>query len=73
MTKPACSICENKGAVKLQGNRAADQRLCFCYIDTIHLHFKPLAIFSRCTAQFVSDQVVNPNDRLSRDVAQFIF
>ena len=26
--------CENKGADQLPGNRAADQRLCFHYIDS---------------------------------------
>ena len=31
-------ICENKDADQLRGNREADQRLCFRYIDsTIHL------------------------------------
>ena len=28
------SICENKGADQLLGNRAADHRLCFRYIDS---------------------------------------
>ena len=27
-------FCENKGADQQRGNRAADQRLCFCYIDS---------------------------------------
>ena len=27
-------ICENKDADQLRGNRKADQRLCFCYIDS---------------------------------------
>ena len=31
--KPAFCICENKGADLLRGNREADQRLCFHYID----------------------------------------
>ena len=36
--KPAFCICENKDADQLRGNREADQRLCFRYIDsTIHL------------------------------------
>ena len=26
-------ICENKGTDQLHGYHAADQRLCFCYID----------------------------------------
>ena len=32
--KPAFCICENKGADQLHGNYAADQHLCFCYIDS---------------------------------------
>ena len=34
MRKPAFCICENKDADQLRSNCAADQRLCFCYIDT---------------------------------------
>ena len=34
MRKPALSICENKDADQLRGNREADQRLCFRYIDS---------------------------------------
>ena len=38
LRKPAFCICEIKGADKLHGNRAADQRLCFRYIaSTISL------------------------------------
>ena len=33
MRKPAFCICENKDADQLHGNREADQRLCFRYID----------------------------------------
>ena len=34
-------ICKNKGADQLGGNCPADQRLCFCYIDsTISLLLK---------------------------------
>ena len=33
MRKPAFCICENKDADQLCGNRKADQRLCFRYID----------------------------------------
>ena len=32
MRKPTLSICENKDADQLRGNREADQRLCFRYI-----------------------------------------
>ena len=35
MRNPAFYICENKGADQLCGNRTADQRLCFRYIDTV--------------------------------------
>ena len=33
MKKPTFCICENKDADQLRGNRKADQRLCFRYID----------------------------------------
>ena len=33
MRKPAFGICENKDADQLRGNREADQRLCFRFID----------------------------------------
>ena len=34
MRKPTFCICENKDAEQLRGNREADQRLCFRYIDS---------------------------------------
>ena len=34
MRKPALSICENKDADQLRGDRKADQRLCFRYTDS---------------------------------------
>ena len=37
--KPAFCICENKDADQLRGNRDADQRLCFRYIDSQSLYF----------------------------------
>ena len=58
MRKPAFSICENKDADQLCGDRTADQRLCFRHIDIIiPLLPKPLAIFCGDIAQFVSDLV----------------
>ena len=75
MRKPAFCICENKDADQLHGNREADQRLCFRYIEIaspfllLIQSFKPTAIFCGCTARFVSDLVGNPEDRFSRDVA----
>ena len=35
MRKPDFCIFKNKGADQLRGNHAADQRLCFRYIDKI--------------------------------------
>ena len=34
MRKQAFCICENKDADQLHGNREADQRLCFRYVDS---------------------------------------
>ena len=34
MGKTTICICENKGADQLRGNREADQRLCFHYMDS---------------------------------------
>ena len=34
MRNPACCIYENKDADQLRGNREADQRLCFRYLDS---------------------------------------
>ena len=34
MRKPTFCICENKDADQFRGNREADQRLCFRYIDS---------------------------------------
>ena len=66
MRKVACSICNNKGEDQLGGNRAVDQCVCFLLIR----NFKPLVIFCGCTAQFVLDQVGNPEDRFSHEAAQ---
>ena len=34
MRKSDFHICENKGADQLRSNCEADQRLCFCYMDS---------------------------------------
>ena len=34
MGKPTICICENKDVDQLRGNREADQRLCFRYMDS---------------------------------------
>ena len=80
MRKHAFCICKNKGADQLHSNRAADQRLCFCYIDSTILLLPlseisclwALAIFCGCTTRFVSDLVGNPEDRFSLDVAHIM-
>ena len=73
MRKPAFCICENKETDQLRGNREADQRHCFRFIDsTIPLLSKPLAIFCGCTAGFVSDMIGNLEDRFSHNEAHII-
>ena len=72
--KPDFCICEKKDADQLRGNREADQRLCFRYLDsTIPLlpktkisSLQPSSV--AVTARSVSDLVRNPKDRFS-DVA----
>ena len=73
MTKPVC-ICENKGADQLHGNRAADQNLCFRYIDSTN----PLPHKSKISSLKPSSVAVqpglcqtwsDPEDRFSHDVA----
>ena len=72
MRKPTFCICENKDADQLRGNREADQRLCFHYIDSkIPLLFKSKIsskIFCSCTVWFVLDLVRN---RFSHNEAHF--
>ena len=76
MRKPAFCICENKDVDQLRGDREADQRLCFRYIDsTLPLlpkiqSSKTLAIFCGGTARFVLDLLGNLEDRFSRVEAQ---
>ena len=75
MRKTTFSICENKDADQLRGNRESGQRLCFRYTDsTIPLLpkskiSKPLAIFCSCTARFMLDLVGNPEDWFSHNEA----
>ena len=75
MRKPAFCICENKDADKLRGNHAADQRLCFCYIDSTILLLSKSEISSLKQSSedvqwgFVSVLVGNPEDRFSRVAA----
>ena len=78
MRKPAFCICENKVADQLRGHREADQRLCFCYMDsTIPLlpksNFQVSRLLCGCTARFVLDLVGNPEDRFSHNEAQIFW
>ena len=76
MRKPAFCTSENKSTDQLHGNRAADQCLCFRYMDTSIIPLLPKSEISSlyshllgCTAQFVLDLLVNREDRLSHDMA----
>ena len=54
--KPAFCICENKDADQLRGNREADQRLCFRYIDSTI----PLLSKSEISSLYSSSVAVQP-------------
>ena len=78
MRKPVFAYAKNKGTDQLCGKRTADQRLCFCSVDsTIALLLKSeisslLTIFCNCTVWFVSDLVGNTKDRFSHDEAHVL-
>ena len=75
---PLVGYAKTKSADRLQGNHAADQRLCCHYIHiTIPLlpkskNFKPQTAVEKQPAQFVSDLVGNTKDRFSHDMAHII-
>ena len=56
MRKPTFSICENKDADQLHGNREADQRLCFRYTDSTI----PLLSKSEISSLWPSSVAVQP-------------
>ena len=56
MRKPAFCICENKGVDQLNGNRTADQSLCFHYIDNTI----PLLPISKISSLQPSSVAVQP-------------
>ena len=56
MRKPAFCICENKDADQLRGDREADQRLCFRYIDSTI----PLLSKSEISSLYSSSLAVQP-------------
>ena len=57
MRKPTFCICENKDADQLRGNREADQRLCFRYIDSTI----PLLCKSEISSLWLSSVAVQPD------------
>ena len=75
--KPDFCLCENKGADQLRGNREADQRLCFRYMDST---FPPLLIpkisrfcVSSVTVQAgLSDLVGNPKLLVFTCIGSFV-
>ena len=78
MRKPDFCICGNKGGDQLCGNRTADQRICFHYLDSKVPLLHKSEIFSLLPssvvyiAQFVSDLVGNPKDRFYHNAVQII-
>ena len=75
MRKLAFCICENKDADQLRGNREADQRLCFRYIDST-IPLLPIYEISSLQPSSVAiqpglcrDLVGNPKDRFSQNKA----
>ena len=56
MRKQAFCICENKDADQLRGDREADQRLCFPYIDSTI----PLLSKSEISSLYSSSVAVQP-------------
>ena len=56
MRKPTFCICENKDADQLRGNREADQRLCFRYLDSMI----PLLSNSEISSLWPSSVAVQP-------------
>ena len=56
MRKPTFCICENKDADQLRGNREADQRFCFRYLDSMI----PLLSKSEISSLWPSSVAVQP-------------
>ena len=68
MRKHAFCILENKGADQLIGYHAADQRICFHYVDsTSPLKFQASSHLLLSYSQIC---VGNPGDRFSHKAAQ---
>ena len=56
MRKPVFCTCENKNADQLCGDRTADQRLCFRYLDSTN----PVLPKSEISSLYPSSMVVQP-------------
>ena len=68
MRKPTFCIYENKDADQLPGNREADQRLCFRYIDSII----PLLSKSEISSLLPSSVAVQPGLCLTRSETRLL-
>ena len=67
MRKHVFCILENKGADQLSGYRAADQRLCFHFVDST----SPLKFQASSHLLLYSQVCVgNPENRFSQEAAQ---
>ena len=70
MRKPTFCICENKDADQLRGNREADQRLCFRYLDSLI----PLLSKSEISSLWPSSVAVQPGlCRTSSETRMMVF
>ena len=70
MRKPTFCICENKDADQLRGNREADQRLCFRYLDSMI----PLLSKSEISSLWPSSVAVQPGlCRTWSETRMFVF
>ena len=78
MRKPVFAICEQQRRRSAHASAQSDQHLCcslprWYNISSFYiLNFKRLASFCSCTGWFVSYLVANPEDRFSRERANFI-
>ena len=78
MTKPVFAICEQQRRRSAYASAQSDQHLCCSlpggYNTSIFYiqNFKPLPSFFGCSGRFVSYLVAIPEDRFSRDEAQFM-
>ena len=70
MRKPMFCICENKDADQLRGNREADQRLCFHYLNSMI----PLLSKSEISSLWPSSVAVQPGScRIRSETRMLVF